>query len=217
LTTGRNADAEVTFSGILTFRHLHIIFPASFSKSKTCISFHYLQYGCIGCVPFCIQQYGRPGCIPFYHHQYGRAGLSLSTTSSIYLQGASLSTASSMDVKGVSTSIASSMDIQGVSHSTSSMANQDVSLSAANSMGVQDVSLSTTSSMDMQGVCIFFHLNKVFFKCPNAVLTGIFSVRYQRTNMLMPEPVMLRYQTEMPHAGMLMLKASASMLMSSYE
>ncbi len=118
-----------------------------------------------------------------------------------------------MDMKGVSISIARSMDIQGVSHCTSSMAN----LSAASSMGVQDVSRSTTSSMDMQGVCIFFHLSKVFFKCRNAVLTGIFSVRYQRTNMLMPEPVMLRYQTEKPHAGMLMLEASASMPMSSYE
>jgi hypothetical protein len=148
---------------------------------------------------------------PFYHQQYGRAGLSLSTTSSIYLQGASLSTASSMDVKGVSISIASSMDIQGVSHSTSSMANQDVSLSAASSMGVQDVSLSTTSSMDMQGVCIFFHLSKVFLKCRNAVLTGIFSFGYQRKNMLMPEPVMLQYQTEIPYAEMLMLESSDSM------
>ncbi len=122
-----------------------------------------------------------------------------------------------MDVKGVTISIASSMDIQGVSHSTSSMANQDVSLSTTSSMGVQDVSLSTTSSMDMQGVCIFFHLSKAFFKCRNAVLTGIFSVRYKRTNMLIPEPVMLRYQTELPHAGMLMLEASASMPMFSYE
>ncbi len=146
-----------------------------------------------------------------------------------------------MDVKGVSISIAGSMDIQGVSHSTSSMANQDVSLSTARSMGVQDVSLSTTSSMviqgvplsttnneniqgvsqsysvKVQGVCIFFHLSKVFFKCRNAALTGIFSVRYQRTNMLIPEPVMLRYQTEISHVGMLMLEASASMPMSSYE
>jgi hypothetical protein len=86
--------------------------------------------------------------------------------------------------------------------------------------GRAGVPLSTTSSMDVQGVsksiavqgvCIPFHLCKMIYKCPNAGLSGIWSVWYRNEKIPMPETVsyrnnrsgtaMLHYRTEIPDAG----------------
>ncbi len=115
LTSGRNADAGLTF-----FRHLHMG-----HKSNTSSNLRFPLPAVWTCSGY-----------PFHHHQrqqYGRAlvqGVSISTTSSMGVQGVSLYAASCMDVQGVSLSTTSSMDLQGVSLSTAiSMDMQGVPLS----------------------------------------------------------------------------------------
>ncbi len=71
------------------FRHSHMIFPASYSKSNTSSS---RLWTCR--VYFQYQQYGRPGCVPFRRQQYVQ-GISISITSTMDVQVAFLSTTGS--------------------------------------------------------------------------------------------------------------------------
>ncbi len=71
LTTGRNADAGLLFSGIPTFRHLQMIFKYHIARITPSAD----VYGRAGCVPVHCQQYGRAECVPFYRQQYGGTGI----------------------------------------------------------------------------------------------------------------------------------------------
>jgi hypothetical protein len=107
MTTGRNADAGLTFLRHSGIPHLHIIFQYTARKTPSAV--------------VC----GRARCITFelftscsLDMLYMGILFSATNTSIIDVQGVCLSTSSSMEVQGVCLSTASSMEVQGVCLST---------------------------------------------------------------------------------------------------
>jgi hypothetical protein len=92
LTTGRNADAGLTF-----LRHLHVILQYHLVSYKTTSSFHCTCKVCHSTASSMAVQ-----------------GVSSFTARSMDVQGVSSFTARSMDVQGVSPSTASSVNVQDV-------------------------------------------------------------------------------------------------------